>query len=173
MLLPWHFTAKKTRKKSRCHLHLSLLKTRRLYRLYSKFSRATATNISLSKQYLMLRTNNRKLILILNLWTSKSFGVFFFHPGSWKDKNLSAPQMYFPLNRLSPNIHIQILQTDLHTSPLGISWENLIKDLAIFSMVIILLILITLSFDNVWILLGENWCWSLLGLKGLRNDKGN
>ena len=37
-----------------------------------------------------------------------------------------------------------------------------------FSMMIILLILITLSLDNVWILLGENCCWSLLGLKGLR-----
>ena len=34
-------------------------------------------------------------------------------------------------------------------------------------MMIILLILITLSLDSVWILLGENCCWSLLGLKGL------
>ena len=32
---------------------------------------------------------------------------------------------------------------------------------------IILLILITSSHDNVGILLGENCCWSLLGLKGL------
>ena len=65
------------------------------------------------------------------------------------------------VNPLSPNIHIQILQTDLHTFPLGISLENLIKDHGIFSLVIILLILITLSLDNVWILLGENCCWSL------------
>ena len=35
-------------------------------------------------------------------------------------------------------------------------------------MMIILLILITLSLDSVWILLGENCCWSLLRLKGLR-----
>ena len=35
-------------------------------------------------------------------------------------------------------------------------------------MMIILLILITLSLDSVWILLGENCCWSLLGLKGLK-----
>ena len=34
-------------------------------------------------------------------------------------------------------------------------------------MMIILLILITLSLDSVWILLGENCCWSLLRLKGL------
>ena len=34
-------------------------------------------------------------------------------------------------------------------------------------MMIILLILVTLSLDSVWILLGENCCWSLLGLKGL------
>ena len=47
------------------------------------------------------------------------------------------------------------------------SWENLIKDQSIFSMVIILLILITLSLDSVWILLGENCCWSLLALKRL------
>ena len=61
---------------------------------------------------------------------------------------------------LSPNIHniIQIFQTDLYT---------LIKDQSIFSYVIILLILITSSHDNVWISLGENCCWSLLGLKGL------
>ena len=29
---------------------------------------------------------------------------------------------------LSPNIHIQILQTDLYTFPLRISWENLLAD---------------------------------------------
>ena len=33
---------------------------------------------------------------------------------------------------LSPNIHIQILQTDLHTFPLRISWENLMADQSIF-----------------------------------------
>ena len=32
---------------------------------------------------------------------------------------------------------------------------------------IILLILIILSLDDVWILSGEDWCWSLLGVKGL------
>jgi len=37
------------------------------------------------------------------------------------------------VNSLSPNtIHLQILQTDLHTFPLRISWENLIKDHGIF-----------------------------------------
>ena len=36
-------------------------------------------------------------------------------------------------------------------------------------MMIILLILITLSLDSVWMLLGENCCWSLLGLKGFNN----
>ena len=38
-------------------------------------------------------------------------------------------------------------------------------------MMIILLILITLSLDSVWILLGENCCWSVLGLKGLNKGK--
>ena len=84
-----------------------------------------------------------------------------------KDEDYSVPSWSL-LNPLSPYIHIQILQTDLHTSPLRISWENLIKDHGIFSMVIILLILITLSLDSVWILLRENWCWSLLALEGLK-----
>ena len=51
-------------------------------------------------------------------------------------------------NPSSPNIHKQILQTDLDKFPLRISWENLIKDPGIFSLVIILLILITLPLDN-------------------------
>ena len=41
------------------------------------------------------------------------------------------------VNPLSPNINKQILQTDLHTFPLRISWENLITDQGIFSLVII------------------------------------
>ena len=46
---------------------------------------------------------------------------------------------------------------------LRIGWENLIKDQSISPLVIIILILITLSLYDVVILLGENWCWSLLG----------
>ena len=69
-------------------------------------------------------------------------------------------------NTLSPNIHMQILQPDLHTYFLRISWENLIKDQGIFSLVIILLIVVTLSLDSAWTSLGENCCWSLLRLKG-------
>ena len=38
------------------------------------------------------------------------------------------------LNPSSPNIHIQILQTDLHTFPWRISWENLVKDQIFFSL---------------------------------------
>ena len=52
------------------------------------------------------------------------------------------------LNPLSPNINIQILQTDLHAFPLRISRENLITDQGIFSLWIILLILMTVSLDN-------------------------
>ena len=51
------------------------------------------------------------------------------------------------LNILSTNIHVQILQTGLHTFPKRIDWENLIKDQSIFSQVKILrkLMLITLK----------------------------
>ena len=42
------------------------------------------------------------------------------------------------------------------------------KDQGIFSLVIILVSLITLPLENVWIMLGEILCWSLLGLKRLK-----
>ena len=74
-------------------------------------------------------------------------------------------------NPSSPTIHIQILQTDLNTFPYWISWENLFKDQSIFPEVIILFILINFSFNNVSTLLGEMWCWSLLGPKGLICDE--
>ena len=54
-----------------------------------------------------------------------------------------TPGQDLQLNPLSPSIHIQILQTDLHTFPLRMSQENLIKDQGIFTWVIILIILIT------------------------------
>ena len=65
---------------------------------------------------------------------------------------------------LSHNIHIQILQTDFHTFPYTNSWENLLKDQNILPEAIIIFIVINFSFNYVLILLGENWCWSLLGL---------
>ena len=43
----------------------------------------------------------------------------------------------------------------------------MIKDQSIFPQVIILLILTTFSLDCVLIMLRENWCWSLLGFKGI------
>ena len=42
-----------------------------------------------------------------------------------------------PFLTLSPNIHIQILQTDLHTFPNRVSGENLIADQSIFCLAII------------------------------------
>ena len=50
---------------------------------------------------------------------------------------LRRRENYIVINHLSPNIHIQILQTDPHTFPNRISWGNLIADQSIFSKVII------------------------------------
>ena len=50
-------------------------------------------------------------------------------------------------------------------------WENFIKDQCNFTLVIILPILITISLESVWTSLGENWCWSPLGLKGLMRSR--
>ena len=46
-------------------------------------------------------------------------------------ENIAKWMLVFPppINPLSPNFHIQILQTDLYTYfPYGISWENLVED---------------------------------------------
>ena len=61
------------------------------------------------------------------------------------NKNGPFKPNYYRL--VCPSIHIQILQTDLHTFPLRISWENSIKHQGIFSFVIIFYILTTLSFE--------------------------
>ena len=70
-------------------------------------------------------------------------------------------------NPLSPSIHIQVLQTDLHTFPERMSWENLIKDQVFFPLGDHFINSHNLSVDSVWMLLGENLSWSLLALKGL------
>ena len=44
------------------------------------------------------------------------------------------PRQVTFFNPLSPNMHLQILKTDLHTFPCRISWENLINDQSIFSL---------------------------------------
>ena len=46
------------------------------------------------------------------------------------------------------------------------SWENLVYDQSILPLVINLVILITFTLDDLLMLLGENWCWSLLWPKG-------
>ena len=65
------------------------------------------------------------------------------------------------INPLSPNIHIQILQFEFG------------KRSNIFLFWIILLFLVDYAHDSLWISLGENWFWALLGLKGLRPIKGH
>ena len=87
--------------------------------------------------------------------------------GAWTVSRNTQESSKSNINPLSHNINIKILQTDLHTFPLRISREHLIRDQGISSLVIILYILITWSLDIVWILLGESWCWTLLELKGL------
>ena len=65
-------------------------------------------------------------------------------------------QFILVINPLSTKIHIYILQTNLHTFPQRISWENMMKDLSIFFVVFILLIYYShnlFSWIDVWILL--------------------
>ena len=73
------------------------------------------------------------------------------------------------LNPLSPNWYTHT--NSPQWSPY-ISFKNFLREFnkwsRHFSLAIILLILITLSLDNMRIWLGENWCWSLLGLKRVK-----
>ena len=69
--------------------------------------------------------------------------VHNLHPPPPPPSPSLTPSLQILFNPLSLNIHIQILQTDPHTFPLRISWENLIKHHGIFSLVIISLIRIT------------------------------
>ena len=75
------------------------------------------------------------------------------------------------LNRLSPKIHIQSLQTDLHLFLLRIVERIWFKIKAISLLVINLVTLITFTLDDLLMLVGENCCWSLLGPKGLTRGR--
>ena len=52
-------------------------------------------------------------------------------------------------------------------------FESLITDQRIFSLVIILLTRIPFLLATYGELLGENYCWSILGLKGLKHSVDN
>ena len=81
---------------------------------------------------------------------------------------------HFHVNSFAPSLALKqrLVATlkwpiSLYKFPLRMSWENLIKARSIFSSVIILYNFITFPPDCLLILLSENWCWSLLGLKWL------
>ena len=63
-------------------------------------------------------------------------------------------------------IHIQILQTDLHTFLLRIV-ERIWFKIPV-PLIMNLVILVTLTLDDLLMLLGGNRCWSLFGPKGLK-----
>ena len=139
----------------------SALKTRNLWDLNpSRHSKCIAKEIW--GRACEINRTNQPLISYLILFV-RIYHIFCaFSCLKYPFKYLQTPLYGHPLNPLSPNIQVQILQSDLHTFPLRISWENLMKDQGIFSLVIILLILLTLPLENGWIMLGENWCWSLI-----------
>ena len=83
--------------------------------------------------------------------------------------------MYYLLGRLGKfllqevsvfKIHIQILQTDLHTFLLRIV-ERIWFKIPV-PLIMNLVILVTFTLDDLLMLLGENRCWSLFGPKGLK-----
>ena len=107
-------------------------------------------------RFVLFKSNDRQDKKLITLYSNYK---------AWKEK---CHRTFILVNPLSSKIHIQILQTDLHTFPYRISWENLFKDQSIFPYVMILSILLTFFLDYVLMLRGENRCWSLLRLKGLK-----
>ena len=101
--------------------------------------------------------------IVYRAWTKPSLVV-------WDKYILLLGKLLF--NPLSPNIHLEILRTDLYMFHWKTSWENLLKDQCVFLKVIILVILITFSLHYVLIVWGENWCWSLLS-KGPGKSSSN
>ena len=66
---------------------------------------------------------------------------------------------------------MEILHIGLHTIHEKFVERICLKIKAYFLEVIILLILITFLLDYILMLFGENWCWSLLGLKGINKSR--
>ena len=81
------------------------------------------------------------------------FDVVVVVERSFKLPSYSITQVTF--NPLSPKIHIQILQSDLHPFLLRIV-ERIWFKIEAFSLVINLVILITFTLDDLLMLLGEN-----------------
>ena len=93
-----------------------------------------------------------------------SFPVRFSDP-QYKAGYTPVLETLLPYNHLSHKIHIQILHIDLHTFLFRLIkriWFR-IKAFSLNN----LSILIAFSLDDVLMLLGENWCWSLLGPTGI------
>ena len=94
--------------------------------------------------------------------TFPNFFFFFFGGGGgvrwlnvikvWQRKAEELFLLWCASRVLSANVHKQIFLTDLHTFTYFISWENLLKDINNFLLVIIFLILVTFSVDYVLIL---------------------
>ena len=61
--------------------------------------------------------------IVYRAWTKPSLVV-------WDKHILLLGKLLF--NPLSPNIHLEILRTDLYMFPWKTSWENLLKDQSIF-----------------------------------------
>ena len=108
----------------------------------------------------LLRTYER-----LTMWNETSAGVKKWKAYTWHQltkinglpvSSHSCPKLRNHASTTTkrhhkqPNIHKQILQTDLHTFPYRMSYENFIKDQSIFPLVIILLILISYTLYYHW-----------------------
>ena len=86
----------------------------------------------------------------------------------WDQRSLKRREFNWlnSVNPLSPNISTYKCSSLMHF--LNKKVESICLRIKILVCLFISLVLITFSLSYVSMLLGENWCWSLLGRKGLK-----
>ena len=97
--------------------------------------------------------------LLIPTWS----GLLKISPLVWTSTHRYLRHFNSEFNPLTPNIHRKIHQTDLHTFPQRLCWENLIKDPKIDPK-----FFITFSLDDIVLISSDEiWCWTLVEPKGL------
>ena len=112
--------------------HLYVKRQTRICTTWSTFLLTCRLRFIISTHNLVVSRNFLSIRIVLSFFYLPIFYSEKFLTWIWRLPFAVYVKLKLSINPLSPNIHMQILQTDLHTFPSRISWENLIKDQGIF-----------------------------------------
>ena len=110
-------------------------------------------------------TNVNSSLFRLNFWRAVTYPPLFSDMAIRRAAHCWTDAIFKTLYTITSKFEFSLV-TPIHSY--RCSWEKLIKYQANSSCVIMSLILMTTLFYKALILQGEIWCWSLLGLKGLK-----